>query len=332
VSAPGDPWVDPEVPTVGAALRERGLVAPVLEQAPVAQSRAAYDAIGAFMCEHSEPLADESEVQLPGPHGPIRCCIYRPEGATAPVPAVVYFHGGGFALGRIDEWRGMMRELVRRSGAAAINVEYRLSPEARFPVQFDEAVAAIRHFASNGEAHGVQGGMLAAAGDSAGANLALAAACALRDAGASPLKWLLLYYGVYSWETEADSWQRLGTGAFGLSRSQLDWIRSHYLADNEQRRDWRAAPLNARLEGLPPVQLHAASLDPLLDDSRALWARLEAAGVPARLRVHEGVPHGFIRNGRLLAAARLAVRMGADGLAAALRTRPPMVPGDPQAD
>lgn len=326
MSGANTPWVDPEVAAAGEALRARGLVAPVLEQAPVEQSRAAYDAIGACLCEGSQPLQDEAEVMVPGPHGPIRCRVYRPDGAKAPVPALVYFHGGGFALGRIDEWRGMMRDVVRRSGAAAINVDYRLSPESRFPVQFDEAVAAIRHFAVNGSAHGVCGDALSAGGDSAGANLALAAACALRDAGASPLKSLLLYYGVFSWETDSDSWQRLGSGAFGLSVGQLDWIRSHYLGNDEQRTDWRAAPLGARLDGLPPTQLHAASLDPLLDDSSRLRERLEAAGVPVSLRVHEGVPHGFIRSGRLLAAARMAVNLGADGLAAVLGTRPPDAP------
>lgn len=317
-----DPWVHPEVAVLGAALRARGLVAPVLEQAPLAESRAAYDAIGAYLCENSQALQDETEVMVSGPHGLIRCLVYRPDGARAPVPALVYFHGGGFALGRVDEWRGMMREMVRRSGVAAINVDYRRSPESRFPVQFDEAVAAIRHFAANGTAHGVQGDALAAGGDSAGANLALAAACALRDAGASPLKFLLLYYGVFSWETDTDSWRRLGSGAFGLSIGQIDWIRSHYLANEQQRTDWRAAPLDARLDDLPPVQLHAASLDPLLDDSRRLRERLVARGVAVGLQVHEGVPHGFIRNGRLLSVAREAVNRGADGVSAALGVNP----------
>ncbi|HYF18952.1 MAG TPA: alpha/beta hydrolase fold domain-containing protein [Ramlibacter sp.] len=312
------PWVDPEVPAAGAALRERGLAAPPLESSPVEDSRRAYDRIGDFLCEGSQPLAGESEVQVPGPHGPIRCRVYRPEGANGPVPAVVYFHGGGFALGHVEQWQGLMRDLVRQSGLAAVNVEYRLSPEHRFPVQYEEAVAAIRHFAADGSRHGVDGTRLAAGGDSAGANLALAAACALRDAGGSPLRALLLYYGVFTWADDTDSWQRLGSGAFGLSLAQLEWIRSHYLAADAQRTDWRAAPGLAKLEGLPPVLLHAASLDPLLDDSRALQQRLQAAAVPVKLTVHEGVPHGFIRSSRLLSAARRAVADGAAALGAAL--------------
>lgn len=321
MSAPPPPWVDPEVPAMGAALRERGLAAPLLEAAPVAQSRAAYDAIGAFLSEGSVPLQREAQVQVPGPHGPVLCRVHLPDGAVSPVPAVVYFHGGGFALGRIDEWDAMMRELVRDSGAAAVDVQYSPSPEARFPVQFEEAVAVVRHFAARGAEYGVDGDRLAAAGDSAGANLALAAACALRDAGEMPLRGLLLYYGVYSWDTTADSWQRLGDGRFGLSAAQLDWIRDHYLAQEAQRRDWRAAPLLARMEGLPPVDLHAASLDPLLDDSNALQQRLQAAGVPVRLQVHDGVPHGFIRSGRFLSAARRAVAGGATSLGHWLGTR-----------
>jgi acetyl esterase len=274
VTAADQPWVDPEVPAAGAALRERGLSAPPLGQAPLADVRGGFGRIAAFLSEGSQPLRDESQVEVPGPHGPIACRIYRPDGATGVVPALVYFHGGGFALGEAAYWDAMLRDLVRQSGVAAVNVDYRLSPEHRFPVQFDEAVAAIRHFAAGGGAHGIDGTRLAAGGDSAGANLALAAACALRDAGHSPLKALLLYYGVYTPDTAAASWQRLGSGAFGLSLDQMEWIWSHYLPEGGNRTDWRAAPGLAAMAGLPQALVHAATLDPLLDDSHALVRKL----------------------------------------------------------
>jgi acetyl esterase len=320
VTAPAPPWVDPEVPAAGAALRERGLIAPPLEQSPVDATREAYDRIGAFLCEGSEPLQREWLVEVPGPHGAIPCRVALPDGAEGPVPALVYFHGGGFTLGRAKHWDAMMRALVRRGGFAAVNVDYRLAPEHRFPVAFDEAVAVVRHFAADGTAHGIDGRRLATGGDSAGANLALAAACALRDAGGQSLQALLLYYGVFSADMGSGSWQRLGSGAFGLSASQMEWIWTQYLGEGGNRTDWRAAPLAASMHGLPPVFLHAAGLDPLQDDSEALRAKLAAAGVPATLTVHAGVPHGFIRSGPLLRAARAAVDAGAAEVGGVLGT------------
>lgn len=316
------PYIDPEVPAAGALLRSLGLASPPLESSPLEDSRTAYDRIGAYLCEGSIPLARELDVLVPGPHGPIRCRIHLPDdaiGASGVLPgALAYFHGGGFALGHVEQWDALMRTLVRRSGLAAIDVEYRLAPEQRFPVAFDESVAVLRHFAAHGGTHGIDGSRLAAGGDSAGANLALAAACALRDAAEPILGGLLLYYGVYSADMGTDSWQRLGSGAFGLSATQMEWIWSQYLGEKGSRTDWRAAPLNAAMQGLPPTFLHAASLDPLLDDSHALCAKLAAAGVDCTLTVHAGVPHGFIRSGPLLAVARTAVDAGAAALGRAL--------------
>lgn len=309
------PWVDPELAAAGALLRERGLAAPPLEQAPVEQSRAAYDRIGAFLCQGSEPLAQETELAVPGPAGAIRCRLYLPDEAQQAPGALVYFHGGGFALGGIEGWHGLMRDLVRQSGVAAISVDYRRSPEHRFPAQFDEAVAVVRHFAAAPGSHGIDGRRLAIGGDSAGANLALAAACALRDAGEMPLRAMLLFYGVYSGDMDSDSWRRLGGGAFGLSRLQMEWIWSHYLQDLSQLQDWRATPLQAELRGLPPAWLHACSLDPLLDDSVALHCKLQQAGVAAQLTIHAGLAHGVVRHSPLVGAVR---RMVADS-AAALR-------------
>jgi acetyl esterase len=315
------PWVDPELAAAGALLKERGLAAPGLGQAAIGDVRAGYDRIGAFLSGQSEPLAQERTLTLPGPHGAIPCRLYLPPSAQpgmAPVPALVYLHGGGFALGKLQGWDGLMRDLVRASGMAAVSVDYRLAPEHRFPVQFDETVAVLRHLAAQGATHGIDGSRLAAGGDSAGATLALAAACALRDAGLPNLRQLVLFYGVYSADMGSDSWRRLGSGRYGLSAAQMEWIWSHYLPDAALRSDWRAAPLRAPLAGLPPVFLAAASLDPLLDDSLALQGRLDAAGVANRLVIYEGINHGFIRYTPLLAAARRAVADAAAALRAGL--------------
>jgi acetyl esterase len=308
------PWIDPELVAAGQLLQSRGFVAPDRTQAPLSEVRAAVDRIGEFLGEGSVPLHREQNLSLPGPHGQVPCRLYLPDNAARP-PLIIYAHGGGFMQGSLPSWDAMLRELVRQSGVAALSVDYRLSPEHRFPVAFEEIVAMVRLAAREGSGFGVDPTRLAIGGDSAGANLALAAALALRDAGERALGLMLLIYGCFSTDTESRSWQRFGRGA-GLSQTQMRWIWETYLEQPGQQKDWRAAPILADLTGLPPSHLIVGSLDPLLDDSQHLGARLKEAGVPSELKVYEGLNHGFIRYGRLVSAARGAV---AD-CAAALRS------------
>ena len=310
------PWIDPELVAAGQLLQSRGLVAPDRTQAPLSEVRAAVDRIGAFLGEGSVPLQRERDLSLPGPHGQVPCRLYLPDNTDKP-PLIVYAHGGGFMQGSLPSWDAMLRELVRQSGVAALSVDYRLSPEHRFPVAFEEMVAMVRLAAREGAGLGIDPQRLAVGGDSAGANLALAAAVALRDAGERTLSFVLLIYGCFSTDTESESWQRFGRGA-GLSQTQMRWIWETYLERPEQQRDWRAAPLLADLKGLPPAHLVVGNLDPLLDDSQRLAARMEEAGVPCELKVYEGLNHGFIRYGRLITAARRAVADCAAALRRAL--------------
>ena len=299
------PWIDPELVAAGQLLQSRGLVAPDRTQAPLSEVRAAVDRIGAFLGEGSVPLRREQDLTLPGPHGQVPCRLYLPDGAEKP-PLIIYAHGGGFIQGSLPSWDAMLRELVRQSGVAALSVDYRLSPEYRFPVAFDEIVAMVRLAAREGAGFGIDPARLALGGDSAGANLALAAALASRDADERALRFMLLIYGCFSTDTESDSWQRFGRGV-GLSQTQMRWIWETYLERPEQQGDWRVAPILGDLAGLPPAHLIVGNLDPLLDDSRRLAAGLNKAGVPCELTVYDGLNHGFIRYGRLIAAARRAV-------------------------
>ena len=298
-------WIDPEFVAAGKLLQSRGLVAPDRTRVPLSEVRAAADRIGAFLGEGSVPLARERDLALPGPHGQVPCRLYLPDNADKP-PLLIYAHGGGFMQGSLPSWDAMLRELVRGSGVAALSVDYKLAPEHRFPVAFDEMVAMIRLAAREGAGFGIDPRRLAVGGDSAGANLALAAALALRDAGERALSFQLLIYGCYSTDTESASWQRFGRGA-GLSQTQMRWIWETYLKRPEQQRDWRAAPILAEPAGLPPAHLVVGALDPLLDDSNALASRLKKAGVPCKLTVCDGINHGFIRYGRLIATARRAI-------------------------
>src|SRR3954452_22255228 len=134
------PWIDPELVAAGKLLQEKGLVSPDRTQASIAEVRAMTDRIGAFLGEGSVSLKDERDLSLPGPHGQVPCRLYMPDGVTRP-PLLVYAHGGGFMQGSIPSWHHFLRDLVRQSGVAALSVDYQLSPEATFPVAFEEVFA-----------------------------------------------------------------------------------------------------------------------------------------------------------------------------------------------
>jgi acetyl esterase len=310
------PWIDPELVAAGKLLQEKGLVAPDRTVASIAEVRAATDRIGVFLGEDSVPLKQERDLSLPGPHGQVPCRLYLPDDVDRP-PLIIYAHGGGFMQGSLPSWDQFLRDLVRQSGVAALSVDYKLSPEVKFPVAYDEMVAMTRLAAREGAGFGIDPTRLAVGGDSAGANLALAAALAMRDSGERAVKFQLLIYGLYSADSDSPSWQRFGQGA-GLSQAQMRWIWETYLERPEQQQDWRAAPILADLKGVAPAHLIVGSLDPLLDDSNNLAAKLKAAGVPCDLTVYQGINHGFIRYGRLIGTARRAIEECAAALKAGL--------------
>jgi acetyl esterase len=298
-------WVDPELLAAGELLQRAGFVVPDRTKAPLSEVRAAQDRVGAFLGEGSVPLEKERDLTLPGPYGQVPCRLYLPDNGVQPA-MLVYAHGGGFMQGSLPSWDAMLRELVRQSGVAALSVDYKLAPEHRFPKAFEEMVAVTRLVAREGADLGIDPNRLAVGGDSAGANLALAAAMALRDEGFRAIRFMLLIYGVYSTDTQSPSWHRFGQGP-GLSQTQMRWIWETYLEDPEQQNDWRVAPVLGNLNGLPSAQLIVGGLDPLLDDSHRLAAALRSADVPHSLNVYDGINHGFIRYGRLIATARRAL-------------------------
>ena len=310
------PWIDPQLVAMGDWLKARGLASLGPLTSPLADCRVMLERIGAALNADSKPLKRERDIAVPAAHGSIPCRLYLPDHVERP-PLLVYAHGGSFALGTLAAWDQMLRDLVRRSGVAVLSVDYRLAPEHRFPVACEDMLTVARHVARHGSALDIDPTRLALGGDSAGANLALGAAQALRDANDRAVAFLLLIYGVYSMNTASESWRRLGAGNYGLSVAQMEWISGHYLAHADQVGDWRFNLLQARMDGLPPAHLIVGSLDPLQDDNQALAALLAASGVKHRLHTYAGLTHGFIRYGNLIATADRAVSDCAAALSAA---------------
>lgn len=312
----------PHLANIAAIARAAG----VLPADPLTQTlEQARTAARAYQGVWNQPLPDIDGIataQTVSPRGtPITLKIFYPDTRRTHVPVLVYFHGGGFVLNGVDTHERLMRLLALRSGMAVVGASYSLAPELRFPGQLEEALAAIAWVRADGAAFGLDGDQLAVGGDSAGANLALAATLALRDARAALPRFGLLLYGMFSADLTTPSHRAYGGGGFGLTTQRVDWFWSQYLADRAQRDNPLAAPLWADLGGLPPQLLIAAGLDCLKDDSVILAERLAQAHVPHTLSVYPGVPHSFMQMSAHLAPADAAISEAATALSRAFNAQ-----------
>lgn len=301
-------YVDPQMVPVLAAMRERANSrAPIWEiGARLARSRARAD----FTWWNAEPpvVRRVEDLAAEGAAGPVTVRFYDPLEADGLRPALVYFHGGGWVIGDLELEDSALRTLALASGVCILSVDYALAPEHKYPRPLEDCMAVAQWVYRNAERLSLDGRRIALGGASAGANLALSTALALRDACESWPRFLLLIHGVYSPDNDTPSHRRFGDGTFGLTTAQMEYFWDAYLEDRSQRADPRASPLYARLEGLPPTFLIAAGLDPLLDDSVRLSQGLNAAAVTNELRTYAGVVHGFTLMGRALETANVALR------------------------
>jgi len=240
-----------------------------------------------------EPVAHVEDRALPGPGGPLPVRLYRPE-APAPLPLLVYFHGGGWVLGDLDSSDFGCRAYANRVPCLVVSVDYRLAPEHKFPAAVEDVVAATRWAAAHAAELGGDPARVAVGGLSAGATLAAVTALALRDAGGPALCGQLLTAPVIDARMDTASYSANAEG-YGLTRAKMSWFWNHYLARPEDGQHPHASPACAEdLRGLPPAFVMTAELDPLRDEGEAYAQRLAAAGVPVRHRRYDGMVHSFM--------------------------------------
>ena len=210
-----------------------------------------------------------------------------------PEGVIVYYHGGGWVVGSIDEYDTMARKLAERTSCAVVLVEYRLAPEHRYPVAVDDSYAALEWTAAH--LWEIAGGEvpLFVAGDSAGGNLSAVVAVQARDLNAPEIALQILIYPV----TDADFNRPSYTdpeNALLLTREAMIWFWDHYVPDPTQRAEPDASPLQTPdLSGLPPAMVLTAEHDVLRDEGEAYAERLAKAGVKVDLHRYTGQIHGF---------------------------------------
>jgi acetyl esterase len=179
-------------------------------------------------------------------------------------------------------------------------VDYRLAPEHHFPKAFEDAEDALAWLLTYGRSLGLDTERLAYAGDSVGGTLSTALTLANKASGrVQPLLQLLLY-PCTSATLDTPSHHRHASG-FLLERRTLEWMFSQYLRSDDERHDWRFAPLEApSLAGLASTHIALAEFDPLHDEGLAYAHRLRAAGVQVGVEVYSGMVHDFARLGAVV--------------------------------
>ena len=302
-----DVGLDPELAVLLGFLDQAGT--PMWEMTPT-EARAGFRTLCVDLRDPALlPEVEVREITVPGGAGDLAARVYRP--APGPLPTVVFFHGGGWVIGDLDTHDLTCRTLARDCAAVVVSVDYRLAPEHPFPAAVEDAVASARWVAERAAdpAAGLGGdGRVAVAGDSAGGNLAAVVAQAFRDEGRELAGQLLLYpatdvAGDYPSLTEN------ATGYFLDAPTMLWFLESYAGAPDSPAdpADPRLSPLHGDVAGVAPAVVVVAQFDPLRDSGAAYAAKLEAAGVPARLRTFPGMIHGFMDMGRHSRAAAAAV-------------------------
>ena len=228
--------------------------------------------------------------------------VYRPSSDI--LPALVFFHGGGWTIGDLDTHDVLCRQLAAGARCAVFSVDYRLAPENPFPAAVDDAVAATKYLMSNPGPLKIDASRIAVGGDSAGGNLAAVVALELKKHN---LAFQLLIYPATDQRCEFDSHSRNGEG-YLLTKDAIGFFRGGYLPDAKDWTDWRASPLLAAdHRGVAPAYVLTAGFDPLLDEGRAYAKKLSAAGVAVEYREYADMVHGFMLFGGVVDTANAAV-------------------------
>ncbi len=210
-----------------------------------------------------------------------------------PAGVIVYYHGGGWVVGSIDESDTLGRKLAERTSCAVVLVDYRLAPEYRYPVAVDDSYAALEWVAAHMDQ--IAGGEvpLIVAGDSAGGNLSAVMAVRARDRNGPEIAMQVLIYPVTDANFDRPSYLDPENQLL-LTRDSMIWFFDHYIPDPARRTEPDASPFYTEdLSGLPPAVVLTAEHDPLRDEGEEYAQRLEDAGVEVNLQRHKGQMHAF---------------------------------------
>jgi acetyl esterase len=241
--------------------------------------------------------ANIEDQKLPvGPNGNVPIRIVRPNNSKEKLPVVIYLHGGGWVLGNQDTHDRLIREIANGANAAVVFVNITPSPEAKFPTALEEAYAATKYIAENGNKMNLDPSRIAVAGDSVGGNMATVVTMMAKERKGPKIIFQLLFYPVTDSSFYTSSYKQFADSYY-LTREAMKWFWDNYLPYKQQRKDPKASPLRANLDelhGLPEALIINGELDVLRDEGEAYARKLNEAGVKVTGVRYLGTIHDFV--------------------------------------
>jgi acetyl esterase len=239
-----------------------------------------------------EAVFSVTQRSIQGPGGWLALRVYRPAG-SGPHPVLIYLHGGGFVFGGLETTDRFARAITNLVPCVAISVDYRLSPETKFPGALEDAFAALRWVAGSATELGIDPARIAVGGFSAGANLAAGVAMLARDRGGPAVAFQLLVQGMFDARCEATTHREFD--GIVMTADDMRWFWAQYLGDPADTDHPHVSPIRATdLRGLAPALVVTGECDLLRDEGEAYGKRLIDAGVDATIRRYDAMPHGFL--------------------------------------
>jgi acetyl esterase len=228
--------------------------------------------------------------------GKVSVTLIRPRGVSGTLPTVLYIHGAGWVLGSENTHDRLVRQIANGARAAVVFVNYSRAPEAKFPVQDEQAYAAAEWIAAHGKAYGLDASRLAIAGDSVGGNMTAAVTLMAKQRGGPKFVYQVLFYPVTDANFTNGSYREFAQGPW-LTEPAMEWFWNAYVPDVAKRSNPLVTPLNAtldQLKGLPPALVITDENDVLRDEGEAYAHKLMDAGVDVTATRYLGTIHDFV--------------------------------------
>jgi acetyl esterase/lipase len=252
------------------------------------------------------PVGRIEDRALPGPGGALPVRIYSPLTGADILPGLIYFHGGGLVAGSIATHDSIARALTNSAAVRVVSVDYRLAPEHRFPAALQDALAAVQYIGTHAGEFGIDASRVGLCGDSAGGTLAAATCQALARTAGPGLALQLLICPILDYSRTTPSKRALASG-YLVDQAMLDHDLMHYLPEGTDPGDPLISPLRAdEVTGLPRTIIHTAEFDPLCDEGRQYFERLQRAYIEVSYTCHPGMIHLFYGLGAVIPYARKA--------------------------
>ncbi|WP_214408427.1 alpha/beta hydrolase [Sphaerisporangium fuscum] len=245
------------------------------------------------MPERLQTVGGVVDTVFPGPAGDVPIRVYTPEG-EGPFPVLLWFHGGGWTIGCLDENEVACRAVCAEAEAVVVSVDYRLAPENPYPAAADDCFAAVKWVHEHAAELSADPARIAVGGESAGGNLAAVCALKSRDLGGPEIALQVLVSPVLGHPDDGRaSYADYAEGYF-LSKASMDWFFTTYPRDERDFDDPYLLPLRAAdLSGLPRALVLEAECDVLRDEGVEYARRLADAGVEVELVQFDGLIHAF---------------------------------------